>query len=142
MPPRRVLRRLILTVNQVRALNAISRAKNKPPRFQEIGTAIFVVSTNGLQHELSNTNVVDRHYRRLMRELEENGNFTETNVPTSVFREPDAMQPAPDDESSSSSSDSENDQQPDDDAADESGDNAAGSSSSSSDDDNGGVQRR
>ena len=59
MPPRRVLRRLILTLNQVRALNAISRAKNKPPRFQEIGTAIFVVSTNGLRHELSNTNVVD-----------------------------------------------------------------------------------
>ena len=132
MPPR-IPRRLILTLNQVHALNVISRAKNLPPRFREEGTSNFVVSTNGIRHELSNTNVVDRHYRRLMRELEENGNFTATNVPTSVFREPDTTQP--DDESSSSSSDSEidqNQQQPDD-AADDSDRDGGDTSSNESD---------
>jgi hypothetical protein len=127
MPPR-ILRRLILTLNQVRALNAISRAKNLPPRFREEGTSSFVVSTNGIHHELSRTNVVDRHYRRLMRELEENGNFTATNVPTSVFREPDTTQPNAESSSSSSESEIDQQQQPDD-AADD-GDEGEGDSSS------------
>ena len=154
MPPQ--ARRLILTLNQVRALNAISRAKNVQPRFQAVGTSNFVVSNSGIRFELSNTNVVDRHYRRLMRELEEHGYFTESNVPTSVFREPDTTQP---DDDSSSSSSSESDQQPDDgtpvhgndeaeghSSSNESGDDTAGSttssSSTSSDDEDNDVRTR
>jgi hypothetical protein len=114
VPPTRQhapVRRIILTVNQIRALNAIARRNNMPLRYSEESASNSVVSKTGVPHELSKTNVTDRHYRRLMRELEDNGFVAQADVPISVFQEPDTTTNQPgaagdDAASTSSSSDS------------------------------------
>lgn len=112
-------RRIILTVRQIRALNAISVSKNVPPRYSENAAASnsvqgsddHNVSSVSSVHQLSRTDVCLRHYQRLMRELRQHGYVAEAGVPISSVQEPDTTT---NNETSTSSSSSDNDDDDDD----------------------------
>lgn len=88
--------RVLLTIRQVRALNAINRSKGSQPRYHQESDHVSSVDI----YQLSGISVVDRHYRRLVAELCSHGYGTEAAVPISHVQVPDTTT-----EKSTSSSD-------------------------------------